>query len=64
MPDCPIAVDGYHHKATPRVTDLRQTESPTGFVIGTSVTIKFRHRNIRYTAVRRSSACGSPKRSR
>jgi hypothetical protein len=52
MPDCPLAVDGYH-LATPRATDLRLTESPTGFVIGIVGNIKFRHRNIRYTAVRR-----------
>jgi hypothetical protein len=48
--DCPIFLDGAL-TAKPRVSDLRQTESPSGFVIGHVGNLKYRHRNVRWSHV-------------
>ncbi len=53
MPDCPIMMDA-SYLATPRVTDMRQTEAPTGFVISHVGNLRYRHRNVRWQAVRQS----------
>lgn len=50
LPDCPMNVDG-NFAGTPRVTDLRQTESPTGVVIGHVGNVKYRHRGLRWSHV-------------
>lgn len=50
LPDRPLFVDG-HWLNAPRVTDHRQTESPTGFMITHVGNLKYRHRNLRYALV-------------
>jgi hypothetical protein len=53
IPDCPITLQGNPSQA-PRVTDLRQSEGPTGIVLGLAGNSKYRHRGIAWTAVPRS----------
>lgn len=50
IPDCPVAVDGDPRTAPP-ATDLRQTQSPTGAVLGLVGNQRFVHNNVRWTAV-------------
>jgi hypothetical protein len=53
FPDCPLNVDGDPTQA-PRVTDLRQSEGPTGIVLGLAGNSKYRFRNLRYEMVPRA----------
>lgn len=53
IPDAPINLDGDPAQAPP-VTDLRQTESPTGGMIGHKGTKKYRHKNVQYSHVARA----------
>lgn len=50
MPDCTLFL-AHRYKAAPPSTDLRQTESPDGFVIGHVGNRKYKHRNVRYQLV-------------
>jgi hypothetical protein len=50
LPDCPLALAS-HPTQAPRVTDLRQSESPTGIVLGLAGNSKYRHRGLSWGAV-------------
>jgi hypothetical protein len=50
LPDCPLAIASGPTQA-PRVTDLRQSESPTGIVLGLAGNSKYRHRQLSWGAV-------------
>jgi hypothetical protein len=52
-PQCPINLDGDPSQA-PRATDLRQSEGPTGRVLGLVGNVKYRHRNLVWSTVPRS----------
>lgn len=53
IPDCPLSCDGDPAQA-PRVTDLRTTQSPTGYVVGLIGNTFYRHKNIRWSHVAKS----------
>lgn len=53
VPDCPLALDSDPRMA-PMITDHRQTQSPTGFVLGLVGNIHYRLRNIRWSHVTRT----------
>lgn len=50
--DCPLTMDGDPSQA-PRATDLRQSEGPTGVVLGLAGNVKYRQRNLAWSAVPR-----------
>jgi hypothetical protein len=50
--DCPLSMDGDPTQA-PRKTDLRQSEGPTGVVLGLAGNYKYRHTNLVWSAVPR-----------
>src|SRR3990167_4661752 len=50
-PDCPIYIEGGRHRAAPRVTDLRQTRSPTGYTIGHAGNVFYQHRGVTWSHV-------------
>jgi hypothetical protein len=50
MPDTTLFVDGFYKAAIP-VSDLIQTEGPTGFVIGHSGNKKYKQRNLKWGQV-------------
>lgn len=53
FPDCPLNLDGDPTQA-PKATDLRQSEGPTGIVLGLAGNYKYRHKGLVYSAVPRS----------
>jgi len=58
FPDCPLNLDGDPTQA-PLVSDLRQSESPTGIVLGLVSNMKYRHRGVSYPAVPRAQVWDS-----
>lgn len=56
-PDCPLNLDG-DLSYPDLLTDLRQTEGPTGLVFGFVGNTKYRFRNLRYALVPRSRIFG------
>jgi hypothetical protein len=50
FPDCPINLST-HPSQAPRVTDLRQSEGPTGVVLGLAGNSKYRHRGLIWSHV-------------
>lgn len=48
LPDCPVTCDG-RIAAAPLVTDLRQSETPTGRVYGHVGNSKYQHRNVMWS---------------
>lgn len=50
LPDCPLKLAG-NPRSAPSVTDLRQSESPTGVVLGLAGNRKYRHKGIIWPAV-------------
>ncbi len=51
MPDCPLYIEGGHIDAAPIATDLMQSESPDGLIIGHVGNSKYQHDGIRWSAV-------------
>jgi hypothetical protein len=54
IPDCPLSPMAASYLAKPRRTDLIQTESPSGYVIGHVGNAKYEHQRLRWTHVPRA----------
>lgn len=51
LPDCPLYLDSGDYQSAPRVTDLRQSATPTGLVYGHIGNVSYKHSGLRYSHV-------------